>query len=73
MKLNQLLRFLTKYHFIKQDDLKWMNDLKGWIQTQCAFVQMYIVKGSSLAWLVVMPSMEKKEAIGHPYVSPKLH
>ena len=29
---------------------------------------MYMVKGSSLAWLVVMPSIEKIETIGHPYV-----
>ena len=65
---SKLLRFLKKGHSIEQDNLKWMNDLKGWIQTQCTFVQMYVVKGSSLAWLVMMPSMENIEAIGHPYV-----
>ena len=45
---SKLLRFLKKGHSIEQDNLKWMNDLKGWIQTQCTFVQMYVVKGSSL-------------------------
>ena len=45
---SKLLRFLKKGHSIEQDNLKWMNDLKGWIQTQCTFVQMYVVKASSL-------------------------
>jgi hypothetical protein len=36
----KLLRFLKKNPSIEQEDLKWMNYMKDWIQTQCAFVQM---------------------------------
>ena len=31
---SKLLRFLKKGHSIEQNNLKWINDLKGWIQTQ---------------------------------------
>jgi hypothetical protein len=51
----------TASHF--GEDIKWLATVKSWINFHCPTLQSYLVKGKSIAWLVVHPSPEKLEEI----------
>ena len=40
--------------------------LKRCLSEQCSTLQMYIVRGRTIAWLIIMPSVDKLEAL-HTY------
>ncbi len=61
-KLRQILSNTSKdeYH----DAVKWMANLREWIEKQFPELQIQIVKGTSIAWLVIHPSIANVEQIG---------
>ena len=61
-KLLQVLKGSNHMHF--EQNMQWLCELKQWIFQQCPTLQMYIVKGKTVGWLVIMPSEEKLDELG---------
>ena len=59
-KLKQLLERGSNKDTFKED----IKLLQSWINFHCLTLQTFVVKGVSLAWLLVYPSPEKTEQIG---------
>ena len=64
LQLLQLLKQSNKIDF--ETNIEWLTKLKEWINTQCPYLQMYVVKGRSVGWLVIIPSDRKVEELASP-------
>ena len=61
LKLLQMLKSSDDSKF--EDSKQWLTELKNWIHVHCPTLQLYIVTGKTVAWLVIMPSVDKIEEL----------
>ena len=66
-KLKQLLKRGTSSKTFSED-IVWLQSLQSWINFHCPTLQTFLVKGISIAWLIIYPSPEKTEQIGQAEV-----
>jgi hypothetical protein len=64
LKLQQMLSKSNTSNLDK--DMQWISDLKDWICGECPSLQINIVKGKTIAWLLIMPSLDKMEELATP-------
>jgi hypothetical protein len=64
LKLLQMLKSSDDCKF--EDSKQWLTELKHWIHAHCPTLQLYIVTGKTVAWLVIMPSADKMEKLQTP-------
>ena len=57
----KLREYLIKRNSSNEDfsrELQWLESVKAWIHFHCPILQLFLVKGKTVAWLVVHPCEE---------------
>ena len=58
-KLKQLLKRGTSSKTFSED-IVWLQSLQSWINFHCPTLQTFLVKGISIAWLIIYPSQKRQ-------------